>query len=209
MSEATLKVELRESTGNQVAKALRAKGRLPGVFYAHGESSFGLSVDAKELQKLLQMEINILDLTLPDGKSTKCILKEVQKDPVTDEPIHVDIMGIKMTEKIKITIPVVFVGSPVGVREGGILEHSLREVEVEGLPLDIPEHLEVDISEMNIGSTITLEDMPSDKFKYITDSHHPVAQVVMPKAAIAEETEAEEEELEGEEGEEVEETTEE
>lgn len=202
MSQGNLKVELRDNTGNQAAKSLRLSGRLPGVFYAHGEKPFALSVDTKELQKLLQTEVNILDVAFPDGKSKKCILKDVQKDPVSDEPIHVDIMGIKMTEKIKITIPVVFNGAPVGVREGGILEHSLREVDVEGLPLDIPDYLEVDISEMQIGSTITLESMQSDKFKFLTDVHHPVAQVILPK--VAKTVEVEEEELVGEEGEEVE-----
>ena len=182
MSEVTLQVELRNERGHQGAKALRNKDRLPGIFYAHGEDPVLLSVDPKEFQKLLQQDANILDVVFPDGKSRKCILKEVQKDPITDAPIHVDIMGIKMSEKIRITIPIVFQGTPIGVKEGGVLEHALREVEVEGLPLDIPDHLSVDVTGLKIGDSITLEALTDDKFKFMTDIHHPVAHVSMPKA---------------------------
>ncbi|HDQ43985.1 MAG TPA: 50S ribosomal protein L25 [bacterium] len=198
MAEVTLHVELRSEKGHQSAKALRKQGRLPAVFYAHGEEPVLLSVNHKELQKMLQQENNILDAVFPDGKSRKCILKEIQKNPVTDAPVHVDIMGIKMSEKIKITIPIAFRGTPIGVREGGILEHALREVEVEGLPLDIPEHLEVDISDLKIGDGITLGDLSVDQFKFVTDVHHPVAQVTLPKAARSAAVSGEEEEAEAE-----------
>jgi large subunit ribosomal protein L25 len=183
MSEVTLQVELRSEKGHQGVKSLRKKERLPGVFYAHGESPVLLSVNSKDLQKLLQKEVNILDVVFPDGNARMSILKEIQRDPVTDVPIHVDIMGIKKGEKIRITIPIVFKGTPVGVREGGILEHSLREVEVEGLPLDIPDRLEVDVTGFKIGDGITLENLTADKYKFMTDVHHPVAHVSLPKVA--------------------------
>lgn len=200
MSEATLHAEYRNTKGRRRAKSLRNSGRVPAVFYAHGEDSKPLSLDAKELLRLLNAQVNILNLSMPDGKELKCIIKDVQTDPVTDEPLHADIMGIKMTEKIRISIPVVLKGSPVGVREGGILEHSLREVEVEGLPLDIPEHLDFDISDMKIGDTLTLADMPIENVRFITDENHPVAHVVLPRVAEVEEAlEGEEEILEGEE----------
>jgi len=201
MPEATLHAELRDNAGSQIAKSLRRNGRVPAVYYAHGEDSKALSVDTKELLRLMSAQVNILNLILPDGKEHKCIIKEVQIHPVTSEPVHADIMGIKMTEKIKISIPIILQGTPLGVREGGILEHSLREVEVEGLPLDIPEHLDVDVSEMQIGDVIALTDMPIDKVRFITDEHHPVVHVFLPKVVAVEE-EVEEEDLEGEEGEE-------
>ena len=84
MAQGTLNVELRDATGNQAAKSVRSSGRIPGVYYAHGEDSFALSVNAKELQKLMQTEVNILDVVFPDGQSKKCILKDVQKDQVID-----------------------------------------------------------------------------------------------------------------------------
>lgn len=198
MSEATLHAELRKNTGSRFVKSLRKTGRVPAIYYAHGEKSKSLSVEMKELVRLLGKQVNIVNMALPDGKDYKCIIKEVQRDPVTDEPLHADIMGIKLTEKIRISIPVILKGSPVGVREGGILEHALREVEVEGLPLDIPEQLELDISEMKIGDVLTLADKPIEKVRFVTDEHHPVAHVFLPKVAQFEEEAVEVEEgLEG------------
>jgi len=202
MAEATLHAELREDKGTQVVKSLRKQGRIPAVFYAHGEECISLSVDVKEFTRLIAAQVNILTLALPGDKEQKCIIKEVQHDPVTDEPLHADIMGIKMTEKIRISIPIHLNGSPIGVREGGILEHSLREVEVEGLPLDIPEHLDVNVENMQIGDVVTLADIPVDKVRFLTDEHHPVAHVILPKVVQVEEEV--EEGLEGLEGEETE-----
>ncbi len=197
MSEVTLQVELRNARGHQGAKALRKKDRLPGIFYAHGEDPVLLSVDPKEFQKLLQQDANILNVVFPDGKSRKSILKEIQKNPVSDVPIHVDIMGIKMSEKIRITIPIVFKGTSIGVREGGVLEHALREVEVEGFPLDIPDHLSVDVTDLKIGDSISLESLADEKFKFMIDAHHPVAHVSMPKAVKSAAMPGEEEAAEG------------
>ncbi|MFH1942675.1 MAG: 50S ribosomal protein L25 [bacterium] len=181
MAEADLHVELREKTGPQIAKTLRRSGRVPGIFYFHNVDSIPLSVDEKELQRLANSEINIINVFFPDGKSQKSILREVQKDPVTDALIHVDIMGIDLTEKVRLSIPVILVGTPVGVKEGGILEHLVREVTVEGLPLDIPEHIEVDVSGLNIGDVITLETIPAEKFRFVTEIHHGIVHVIHPK----------------------------
>lgn len=197
MAEASLQVELREKTGHHTSKTLRREGRVPAIFYYHNDKTIPLSVDAKALQKLAQSEVNIIDLVFPDGKIRKSIFREIQRDPVTDMIIHLDIMGIKLTEKVKLSIPIILTGTAAGVKEGGILEHLLREVTVEGLPLDIPEHIEVDVSEMVIGDVVTLEDIPEDKFKFVTEIHHAVANVIHPRVI---EEEVEEEELEGEEG---------
>ena len=202
MPEADLHVEFREKTGHQTAKALRRDGRIPGIFYFLKETPIPLCVDEKELQHLAHSEINILNIFFPDGKSSKSILREIQRDPVTDEIIHVDIMGIQLTEKVRLSIPVLLTGQPIGVKEGGILEHLIREVTVEGLPLDIPEHIEVDVSELNIGDVIILEDIPVDKFRFVTEIHQAVANVIHPKV-VKEEVVVEEEDVEAEIEEEV------
>ena len=196
MAEADLNVEVRESTKYPSAKAMRREGRVPAVFYYLNEYAISLSVDFKELDRLVHSETNILNVHFPDGKVRKSIFRDVQKDPVTDAIIHVDIMGIKLTEKVRLSIPILLIGSPLGVKEGGILEHLLRETEVEGLPLDIPDHIEVDVSELEIGDVIKLEDIPTDKFRFITELHHAVANVVHPKVVQEEEPVEEEEELE-------------
>jgi len=192
MAETDLHVELRKKTGHLSAKELRRNGRVPAIFYAHDEDSVPLSVDAKEFQRLLHSKVNVLNVIFPDGKPKKSILREIQRDPVTDTIIHVDIMGIKLTEKVRLTIPILLTGAPAGVKEGGILEHLLREVEVEGLPLDIPEHIEVDVSGLNIGDVITLESISVDKFRIVPEIHHALANVIHPKV-VKEEVEVEEE----------------
>ena len=200
MSEADLHIELREKTGHRTAKRLRGSGFVPGLFYAHGEDSVPFRVKAKELQRLLHSEVNVINIIFPDGKTKKSIVREVQRDPVTDAIIHIDVMGIKLTEKIHMTIPLVLTGTPIGVKEGGILEHLLREVEVEGLPLDIPDHIEVDVSNLKIGDVLTLENVSVDKIKMLTELNHAVANVIHPKVTKVEaQVSAEEEVVSGEE----------
>ncbi|MBN2104569.1 50S ribosomal protein L25 [bacterium] len=200
MPEVNLSVELREDTGKQKAKALRRNGQIPATYYAHDQKTISLSVDTYSLRRLLQKEINILNIAFPDGEKKKTIIRDLQRDPVTDELLHVDFMGIKLDEKIKMTIPVILTGTPTGVKvQGGILEHPLREVEVEGLPLDIPEHIEVDVTELEIGGVKTLEEIETKgKYRFLTDPTHPVAIVAQAKVvkALEEEEEGLAEELE-------------
>ncbi len=204
MSQADLHIELREKTGHQTAKWLRRTGLVPGLFYAHGEDSIPFSVKAKGLQRLLHSEVNVLNIIFPDGKTKKSIVREVQHDPVTDAVMHIDVMGIKLTEKIHMTIPLVLTGTPVGIKEGGILEHLLREVEVEGFPLEIPDHIEIDVSSLKIGDVITLENIAVDKIKILTEPYHAVANVIHPKVVKTEAEVSAEEEVVSEEEEEKE-----
>jgi large subunit ribosomal protein L25 len=158
-------------------------------------------VNAKEMERITHSEINILKIIFPDKNERSSVIRDVQRDPVTDLLVHLDLMGIKLTEKIKLLIPVVLAGTPAGVREGGILEHILREVEVEGLPLEIPDHIEIDVSSLNIGDVVTLEQAEVEKIRIVTEIHHAVAHVVQPK--VAAETETDLGEIEGDESEAV------
>jgi large subunit ribosomal protein L25 len=200
MSDTALKVENRKETGKEFAKKLRYEGKIPAIIYASKEDSVMCSVNAHELELIIRKESNIIDVILEGGKVRKTIIREVQRDPVTNHLLHVDLLGIKLDEKVRMSIPVQLTGVPVGVKvDGGILEHPLREVEVEGLPLDIPDHLVIDVADLKIGDVMTLEKIPADKFEFITETHHPVAMVIQPKVAKVDEPS--EEELEGEEGE--------
>jgi len=203
MPEAELHAELREKIGHNTSKALRREGRVPGIFYTHDEDCVSFHVGEVELNRVLHSDVNVINLIFSNKDPRKSIFREVQKDPVTDAVLHVDLLGIKLTEKVRLTIPVILVGAPLGVKEGGILEHLLRGVEVEGLPLEIPEYIEVDVSQLQIGDVITLESIPTeDKFRFVTDIHHAVANVIQPKvveeAVVEGEEVAEGEEPEGE-----------
>jgi large subunit ribosomal protein L25 len=193
MSIETVKTEPRETTGKQAAKSMRRQGKIPAVYYFHNNTPVQIAVDSLSFQRLTAKEITVIDLVLPDGKKYKSILRDIQRDPVSDEIIHVDFMGVDLKEKVKLTIPVVLTGTPLGVKEGGILEHPLREVEVEGLPLEIPDHIEVDVSNLKVGEAMTLADLKIEKIRFVTDEKHPVAHIVSPKvtaetAEIVEET---------------------
>ena len=197
MSEVNLNVEIR-SDSSVKSRVLRREGRVPGIYYAHDQENIQITADAKELTRLMNKEVTVLNMVIQNGEIKKTIIREIQVDPVSGSPIHIDLLGIKLDEVVKLTIPVILKGTPAGVKEGGILEHLLREIEVEGLPLDIPEHVEIDVSYMQIGDVLGLETITSDKFNVITERNHPVAHVLHPRTVeeVEEVVEGEEEEAE-------------
>lgn len=198
MAETVLQVSKRDAVGKKEVKRLRRLGRLPGVFYIHGEEPVPVSMEEKQLRDVLHVETNVVDLHfVDDDTKTKCVIREVQWDPVYDSPLHVDLMGIKLTEKISVSVPIHLIGTPVGVSQnGGVLQHILREIELEGLPLEIPEHIEVDVSGLDVGDAVRIEDLSLDKVEILGEPNWSIA-VVRPPTVIAEEPEVEEEVEEG------------
>ena len=205
MKEKILKVEIREESGKGHSKKLRRQGKIPGVFYSKGSESIPFVCDLKELKDIKHYETSVLTVML-DGKKVNGLVREIQYDPVTDRIIHIDIMGIELTKEVHVGVPIVIKGTPEGVRAfGGILENITREIEVECLPADIPEHIEIDVSELNIGQSIHVGDLKIEKAKIITKPEFAVVTVV-PPTVIKEEVEAapsEEEKEEEEKGPEV------
>ena len=106
MAEAILYCELREERGTQAAKAIRRTGKIPGIYYAHNQKAVSIVLDEKELVSILHREVNIIDLIFPGNKEQKTIFREIQKDPVFGNVLHVDLLGIKLDEKVRLTIPV-------------------------------------------------------------------------------------------------------
>lgn len=193
-----LNVEKRENLSRSESRRLRRTGRVPGIYYIHGEESLPLSVDLKEFQSVIHSDANIVDLAFPDEKKqVKCVIREVQWDPVQSNPLHVDFLGVKLTEKVAIAIPVHLVGTSTGVKNnGGILQHVIRELNVECLPLDIPEHFEIDVTDLEVGDAIHVSDISIDKVTILNDPDQSIA-IVRPPAVVVEEVEevAEEEEV--------------
>ncbi|NOY77360.1 MAG: 50S ribosomal protein L25 [Calditrichaeota bacterium] len=193
MSEAVIKADLREKGTKSQLKQLRKAGKIPAVFYSAHKDSRLITLDAKEFRHLLLAGANIFDLVVGKGRKKACIVREVQVDPVTDEIVHVDLLGIKASEKVTMKVPIVLVGEAIGVKDfGGILEHQLREVEISCLPKDIPENIEIDISHLNIGDSVTIGDLKMENVEFLTDPEHTVASVSHPKK-VEEEVVAEEE----------------
>lgn len=160
MSELVLNAEVREETGKR-AKQTRIEGKVPGVFYAHGEKNIILKVPELSLAPLVfGSETHIIDLRMNNGTAKKAVLREVQFDPITDRPIHFDLQGLHADEKLTIEIPVVLTGGvPVGVRNGGMLQHSIHRVRVSCLPKDIPGKIEVNVANLEMNHSVHVRDL--------------------------------------------------
>jgi len=208
MAEAALEAEVRENAGKGVARKLRAAGRIPAVVYGYETEVQSLSVDGKALMDLLEGSdagINTLIALKVGGAkgSTTVMVRELQRDPLSGKAIHADLCAIDATNTIQVSVPVNLTGVSIGVRDsGGVLDHMMREVEVTCLPNAIPEHLELDISSLEIGDMLHVSDITlPDGATLVTDEGVGIATVHAPRAeeeVVVEEVEGEE--VEGEEG---------
>jgi large subunit ribosomal protein L25 len=193
----------REETGKGVARKLRAGGRVPAVLYGHGMEPVGLSVDARELFHLFHTGAgtNVLVDLVVDGTEHLAMPREIQRDHIRGRFVHVDFLVVSRDEKITIPVPIRVVGESVGVKAGGVVEHHLWEVQVECLPTDVPEAIEADISDLEIGSGLRVSDLvPPEGAVILTNPDESVVAVMQPQMAVEleEEAAAEGEEAEGE-----------
>jgi len=198
----TLAAEKREVSGSSAARRLRREGLLPCVLNTDKGESRLLQVARHGFELLLKhhrSESLILDLRVDKEKPMKVLLRAVQHDPLTDETVHADFVEVSMTRKMKVQVPIVLAGEAVGVTQtGGVLEHLLRDLEIECLPGDISESVEVDISHLNIGDTVLVREMtvPSS-WTVLADADVAVAAVAAPRVeeepVVEEEAEAAEE----------------
>ena len=204
MEQFELKATVRKTTGNSPARQLRRSGYMPAVLYGPQTEPVLLSVNIKELEQILKkgnIGSLILNLVIQNGeKITKpAMIKEFQSHPVSGSFLHVDFYEIDMQRKINVMIPVVTRGKSVGVELGGLLQIVRREIEVLCMPGDIPEAIEIDITDLDIGDSIHVEEIPlGDNIEIPADVNFTVLTIVSPKVEEVEEPE-EEEALEGEE----------
>ena len=162
MATANLSATPRTESGKGVARTLRRDGRVPGVVYGRARAAMPLSIDARELDRLLlhiNAETTVIDLAL-DGGSTRTLIREIQRHPLQRNVIHVDFYELVAGEKVTVNIPIVLVGVPAGVRvNGGIMTQVLQELECTVDPSNIPNRIEVDVTEINIGHSIHISDL--------------------------------------------------
>ncbi len=201
MSENAIVAEPREATGKGVARKLRAAGRIPAVLYGGGGEAQSLTVDPRELERLLHASgagmNTLIDLAV-GGQHDTVLVKSLDRDPVRGRYLHADFYRVDLTKKIEVTVPVHLVGKAVGVDFGGVLDHPVREVTIECLPNQIPESLDVDVAALEVGMSIHINEMTlPDGIDMKSDGQLAVATVVLPKQR--DEEEVEEEVAEGEE----------
>ena len=204
-----LSVSSREVDGSRSARRLRRTGRVPGVIYGGDGGPVAFDVDARELRHALAGAGAVVELSVDGEGSTPVVLKDAQHDPVRGETIHVDLLRVRLDVAIHAMVPLNITGveEAPGVKEGGVLEHITREVNVEALPTEIPEELVFDVSEMVINDTITLDavDVPAGVTLLDNPEETVVATLTPPRLQLEEEEEIEEETgLVGEDGEPIE-----
>jgi len=197
-----LEVSERELRGSSESRRLRKTGLVPGVLYGKGKQSYAICVPERQLRRALTGDSGlhaILDVVLEGQKTTHAsILKDYQQDPIRGHIAHIDLQEVRLDQPIQATVSVHLVGEPVGTKEGGVLSQVQREINVEALPMEIPEHLELDVSGMAIGDTLRLADLPPrDGVTYLDDPDETVL------ASVGLPTRVEEPEPEVEEGEEL------
>ncbi len=193
MADVVLKGQIRAGLGKQAAKKLRRQRLIPAVVYGGATGPVPVEINPLELAKALGTgagENVLITLSLAgDGeRSTTVILKELQRDPVKGEPLHADFLEISMKRKIKVQIPLQFVGEAVGVKnKAGFLEQHLREVTVECLPGAIPSQIQVEISHLDLGDAIHVRDLTlAGDIRLLEDAGRPVVSVLAPRAVVEE-----------------------
>src|SRR6266536_5286296 len=181
----SLAAKPRTSTGKGGARQARFQGKVPAVIYGHGRDTQPLELEAKALEKALQGVVpasTIIELAV-DGKTVKTLIREIQRHPIRPDIIHVDFYEIHATEKVKLKVPVHLVGNPDGVRNaGGVLDQVTREVEIEVLPENIPDRVELDVTALKIGDSLHVRDLTIPNAKLLTEAELTIATVVPPRA---------------------------
>jgi large subunit ribosomal protein L25 len=194
--QATLQASTRSKTGKGAARAFRRTGRVPGVIYGHDRPAEAVTIETLALTKMLggiRASTTIVDVTVDDRAPVKALIREIQRDPLRPVNIlHVDLYEVKADEKITVSVPVRLVGVPDGVRNfAGVLDQVLYALDVEVLPGDIPDHIDLDVTALAIGHSLFVRDAQVPKARVLNPAESPICSVVAPRteeapAAVAE-----------------------
>ncbi len=196
MAEATLNAKKRENIGKKAVKEARKNGLVPAEYYHRNSANHHLLIDAKEFETRLPELHGLLEINVEDEKKKLlCVLKDLQRDPLNGDVLHIDFQGVKRGEKLIVHVPVAYLGVAAGVKAGGILEHLIREVEVECLPKDIPEKIEIDVSALNVGDAIHVRDLKLENVKVLDDPDETILLIERSRVGAEEEEEEVEEEM--------------
>src|SRR6478672_2034723 len=188
--QANLQVASRTVTGKGAARSLRREGKVPGVIYGHDRQAESVTVETAALKKMLvgiSAATTIVDVTVDGRPPVKALIREIQRDSLRPaDIIHLDLYEVRSDEEITLQVPVRLIGIPDGVRNfGGVLDHVLRELEIEVLPSDIPEHVDLDVTSLAIGHSLFVRDLQVPKAKVLNDPDTPICTVVAPRAEEA------------------------
>jgi len=193
-----LDISSRSKIGTKESKIARKKGFVPGVLYYSGEEAISISIEKSILLRAMNSGQRIFEIS-QDGESQYTMLKQVQYHPVTDDVIHVDLMRVRRSEKMTISVPIVLVGEAVGVKEGGVLSQSLTQVEISCYPTDVPEQINLKIDGLELNSALSVGDIDtgSEDIELISDASLNVVSITTPILEEVVDEEVEDEETDG------------
>ncbi|MFN2635770.1 MAG: 50S ribosomal protein L25/general stress protein Ctc [Gemmatimonadaceae bacterium] len=203
MATVSLSAQSREASGKGGARQLRMRGQIPAIIYGHARQPQALTLNARDLDKMLehiQAESTVIEVSV-GGKTSKTLIREIQRHPFKRQILHVDFQELVAGEKVIVNIPIVLSGIPEGVRlDGGVLDQTLRELEIEVDPSNIPDRFEIDVTNMRIGDSLHVSDIPLPAGVDVQDDAETSVAVLAAPRAVIEEAAAAPEAVEGEAG---------
>ena len=186
MATVQFTAESRSDTGKGVARKLRAAGRIPGVIYGHARAPQPLSLNTRDFVHLLEKvsyATTVFELDVA-GATSNALIREIQRHPYRKEILHVDFQELVAGEKVTVRVPIVYVGASIGVKEGGIIDQIMHELEIHVDPMQIPNHLDVDITNLGIGRSLHVSDLQlPEGIEVLDDENATVCTCAAPKAA--------------------------
>lgn len=190
MAELKINADIRKKSGKGVARKLRQSGRIPAIFYHSGSESVSLSLDLHEVTTMMNNPQGLLQLEIKGGNSELAIVKNYDLNPITDDIIHVDFMGVTRGEEFQTNVPIRIVGEATGVKLGGVMEQLVYDLDISVLPANLPDAIEIDVSPLEVGDTVQVKDLDQSKFRIFSEDDLTIVQVI-----VAREYEEEEEEV--------------
>ncbi len=183
MEKVVLKANERKSITKSSRNSLRRNGRVPGVYYSKHGNPISIDVSEKVISPLVYTtETHLISLQIEGQQDYDCVIKDIQFDPLTDKIMHFDLLGLTSGEKFQLEVPIQYTGSPVGVKEGGVLQTFLHKLEIECLPADIPQHIVINIQDLKLGDAIHISDLNYENITILNTEETVVVAVTHPKA---------------------------
>jgi len=181
MEKVILEAEVRKTGSKQAIKLVRNNGKVPGVYYSKHDAPVHLAVTENAINPLVYTsETHLISLKINEN-IYDCVIKDIQFDPLTDKIVHFDLIGLTSGEMFQIEVPVQLHGTPVGIKEGGIVQHLIHKLEIECLPKDIPQRIDIDITELKIGDAVHVRDLKLENITILNSEESVVVSVTHPK----------------------------
>ncbi|MHB1687101.1 MAG: 50S ribosomal protein L25 [Ignavibacteriaceae bacterium] len=182
MEKVVLKANLRNSISKASRSSIRKNGRVPGIFYSKHDQPVAIDVTEKSIKPLVfTSETHLISLEVEGHENHECVIKDIQFDPVTDRVVHFDLLGLTVGEKFQLEVPIQYHGSAVGVKEGGVLQQFMHKLEIECLPKDIPQRLDINIQDLKLGDAIHVGDLKFENITILNLEESVVVAVTHPK----------------------------